>query len=208
MHPRNCQCGWGKGMGVGNAHSYLPAHEAALLDHAKTFYRANTVSATIPNYSCSCGKRVFFFQSSNGGKVLFESLGPPWPKHDCFGLSYERKKAQIKINKNWLNVSNLSATPSSNSLCSIYSGLVSYPNGSDPITISIELMIDEFLLVKEIYVDKFNNLSVSKEAEVLILFDDGVHKFYKGKIIYVRIFKHAELSKDMFTKQSILDLDQ
>jgi hypothetical protein len=30
-----------------------------------------------------CGDRVFFYQSPNGGRVFFDHLGWPWPKHPC-----------------------------------------------------------------------------------------------------------------------------
>jgi hypothetical protein len=26
---------------------------------------------------------VFFYQSADGGRVFFDELGPPWPKHRC-----------------------------------------------------------------------------------------------------------------------------
>lgn len=42
------------------------------------------VSYVNPNAHCPlCGERVFFYQSSNGGRVFFEHLGWPWPKHPC-----------------------------------------------------------------------------------------------------------------------------
>ena len=43
---------------------------------------------TIPNARCpGCGDPVFFFIAANGGRVFFEHLGKPWPKHDCGLLS-------------------------------------------------------------------------------------------------------------------------
>jgi hypothetical protein len=30
-----------------------------------------------------CGEQVFFYQSPSGGRVFFDHLGPPWPKHPC-----------------------------------------------------------------------------------------------------------------------------
>ena len=39
---------------------------------------------TIPNARCPvCGAEVFFYQSPFGGRVFFDELGPPWPKHPC-----------------------------------------------------------------------------------------------------------------------------
>lgn len=39
---------------------------------------------TDPNATCPvCGAPVFFYQSPYGGRVFFDELGPPWPKHPC-----------------------------------------------------------------------------------------------------------------------------
>ena len=39
---------------------------------------------TIPNARCPvCGDPVFFFMAANGGRVFFDDLGTPWPKHGC-----------------------------------------------------------------------------------------------------------------------------
>lgn len=37
-----------------------------------------------PNARCPvCGCAVYFYQSPYGGRVFFDELGPPWPKHPC-----------------------------------------------------------------------------------------------------------------------------
>ncbi|MCP5391909.1 MAG: hypothetical protein H6920_09855 [Sphingomonadaceae bacterium] len=42
------------------------------------------MSVTIPNARCPvCGAPVFFYESFTGGRVFFDELGPPWPKHPC-----------------------------------------------------------------------------------------------------------------------------
>ena len=42
------------------------------------------VSYVNPNALCPvCGEKVFFYQSPNGGRVFFDDLGWPWPKHKC-----------------------------------------------------------------------------------------------------------------------------
>ncbi len=49
---------------------------------AKAFQ--TVVSYVNPNAHCPvCGERVFFYQSPNGGRVFFDDLGWPWPKHSC-----------------------------------------------------------------------------------------------------------------------------
>lgn len=37
-----------------------------------------------PNAHCPvCGEVVFYYQSPSGGRVFFDALGWPWPKHPC-----------------------------------------------------------------------------------------------------------------------------
>lgn len=39
---------------------------------------------TNPNAKCPvCHEPVFFYRSPYGGRVFFDDLGPPWPKHPC-----------------------------------------------------------------------------------------------------------------------------
>lgn len=40
-------------------------------------------SYTHPSRCPNCNQFVYYFQSESGGKVLFDDLGPPWPKHGC-----------------------------------------------------------------------------------------------------------------------------
>ncbi|MER8484283.1 hypothetical protein [Mesorhizobium sp. M1322] len=45
---------------------------------------ATVVSYVNPNARCPvCGKQVFYYQSPHGGRVFFDNLGWPWPKHGC-----------------------------------------------------------------------------------------------------------------------------
>lgn len=47
-----------------------------------------------PNATCPvCGVRVFFFQSRYGGRVFFNELGWPWPKHGCTDNSIAQSRA-------------------------------------------------------------------------------------------------------------------
>jgi hypothetical protein len=49
-----------------------------------------------PNAKCPvCGDAVFFYQSPDGGRVFFDELGPPWPKHPCTDNSISRTAASI-----------------------------------------------------------------------------------------------------------------
>ena len=45
---------------------------------------ATKTSFVIPNARCPvCGDNVFFYRSPFNGRVFFDELGPPWPKHPC-----------------------------------------------------------------------------------------------------------------------------
>ncbi len=64
-HPSWCRCGWG-----GEGHAGQPG------EHVESYVN--------PNARCPvCGVSVFFYQSPDGGRVYFDELGPPWPKHPC-----------------------------------------------------------------------------------------------------------------------------
>lgn len=79
-HPPDCTCGWG-----GDGH--LGRRRAATVYATPTYTNYFVVeynSYVDPNATCpACGKPVFFYQSPSGGRVFFDELGPPWPKHPC-----------------------------------------------------------------------------------------------------------------------------
>lgn len=79
-HPPGCTCGWG---GVYYAHAHSAGHATS---QCPSWYLGYTrySSYVNPNARCPvCGDPVFFYQSPNGGRVFFDELGPPWPKHPC-----------------------------------------------------------------------------------------------------------------------------
>lgn len=80
-HPPACRCGWG---GYGHlGHPVSPRERAFHLFPGVPTLKGLT-SFTVPNASCPvCGAWVFFYQSAQGGRVFFDELGPPWPKHPC-----------------------------------------------------------------------------------------------------------------------------
>lgn len=79
-HPPGCTCGWGGDghlgtHGGGDHYGFL----VASYPHFETLR-----SFTDPNARCPvCGAPVFFYRSPDGGRVFFDELGPPWPKHPC-----------------------------------------------------------------------------------------------------------------------------
>ena len=61
-----------------------------------------------PKRPCpECRKLVFYYQSVHGGRVFFDQLGPPWPKHSCtdrrtwnwgVGTGFELKEGVTDLN--------------------------------------------------------------------------------------------------------------
>lgn len=96
-HPPNCTCGWG-----GDGHSGHPSAGARTLLASPTPYvlrfgsypglaLSNYAGYCTPNANCPvCDQPVFFYQSPEGGRVFFDELGPPWPKHPCTDQSGSR----------------------------------------------------------------------------------------------------------------------
>lgn len=82
-HPPGCTCGWG---GEGHLGRSSGAHRLpvpVLRPVLQSQFRV-AESFTNPNANCPvCGAHVFFYQSPAGGRVFFDDLGPPWPKHPC-----------------------------------------------------------------------------------------------------------------------------
>ena len=94
-HSPGCNCGWGGQGNVDNLihnwigqntntykpHSYTPSpHPKKYLEPHWALYS----SYVQPNAHCPvCGASVYFYQSPYGGRVFFDELGPPWPKHPC-----------------------------------------------------------------------------------------------------------------------------
>ena len=73
-------CGFGPGGGSGRR------SQRSTIDYSLRVPRIHRSleSYTNPNAKCPvCGDAVFFHQSSDGGRVFFDELGPPWPKHHC-----------------------------------------------------------------------------------------------------------------------------
>jgi hypothetical protein len=85
-HPPDCRCGWGGDGHLGRSYGGgigTPAGSAGYpwwVPAIQNVYQ----SFVNPNASCPvCGQSVFFYRSPDGGRVFFDELGPPWPKHPC-----------------------------------------------------------------------------------------------------------------------------
>lgn len=105
-HPPGCTCGWGgeghagkSPGGCGRAATVALRRQALNppADAAQYRYQAprSRESYCVPNARCPvCGALVFFYQASDGGRVFFDQLGPPWPKHPCTDNSPFRPSAR------------------------------------------------------------------------------------------------------------------
>lgn len=95
-HPARCNCGWGGvnygGGGGGGSQPSIwlqnvlaaqtQVEERRLVEHERN--RSLVRSFITPNASCPiCGDRVWFYASPHGGRVYFDEIGWPWPKHPC-----------------------------------------------------------------------------------------------------------------------------
>ncbi|SUA51218.1 Uncharacterized conserved protein [Oligella ureolytica] len=88
-HPPNCSCGWGGVWYSSNndgSDSWLfnkQSRERRLGTQTGTL-KSIAVGYTNPNAVCPvCFEQVYYYESPYGGKVYFDELGPPWPKHPC-----------------------------------------------------------------------------------------------------------------------------
>lgn len=80
-HSSDCRCGWG---GIGHLGQGGNFNNDRLIVVRLKTYDELLIGVTHPNAHCPvCGTEVFFYESPDGGRVFFDELGPPWPKHPC-----------------------------------------------------------------------------------------------------------------------------
>ncbi len=93
-HPPGCTCGWGGDGHLGRRVSsgyvaYYGRDMFEVIADNKEKY-AQFESFVDPNATCPvCGEPVYYYESPYGGKVYFDALGPPWPKHPCTDNEYQ-----------------------------------------------------------------------------------------------------------------------
>lgn len=98
-HPPGCTCGWGGDghIGSGGGGTGGALYSSAL--GAPSHFTALS-SFTDPNARCPvCGAPVFFYRSPDGGRVFFDEIGPPWPKHPCTDSGAAYWSAPIWVGK-------------------------------------------------------------------------------------------------------------
>jgi hypothetical protein len=203
-HLLSCRCGWGRPGEISYTNIYPARQETSLRDFAASFYANPSFSITKPNYKCKwCSAEVFFFKSSNGGKVLFDSLGKPWPIHNCLGIKYERKKSKLKISPiEWVQLTDLMVAPSNIDNQSTFFGLISGLEDQKQYEVSITIGAEDQILIRDLYLKKIDYLKLSPEIEALIILDDGRHQFVTGSQIERKPFVMLDLSnKKPYTNQ-------
>src|SRR4051812_20470643 len=87
-HPSGCTCDFGPGYGRGGEAGFHAASVTRTIQYVPAgFERANkgAVSSFItPNATCPvCKKTVWYYRSPYNGRVFFDDVGWPWPKHKC-----------------------------------------------------------------------------------------------------------------------------
>ena len=97
-HPPHCSCDF-RGGRWGGYRNFDPLSHA-LSPRPRQLGRQLGTTTTLaggytnPTARCpQCGSRVYFYQSPYGGRVYFDSLGPPWPKHPCTDRSQASQTA-------------------------------------------------------------------------------------------------------------------
>jgi hypothetical protein len=83
-HRIDCNCGWGGDTGGGGRSGGYPTIRVVDGFAWRSDRRPMHDSFVNPNAHCPvCNAPVYFYQSPFGGRVFFDHLGPPWPKHRC-----------------------------------------------------------------------------------------------------------------------------
>ena len=100
-HPPNCNCGWG-GVWYGSnngSDSWLfnKQGQVRLLGTQRGTSERLAGGYTNPNAVCPvCSEKVFYYESPYGGRVFFDELGPPWPKHSCTSNEESTSVSSVK----------------------------------------------------------------------------------------------------------------
>ncbi|HYG40827.1 MAG TPA: hypothetical protein VD908_19520 [Cytophagales bacterium] len=111
-HPPGCMCGFGGEGHLGARGSSYNDLISRFLSADELLYKrlrdkidpTNYDSYVNPNAICPvCGESVFFYQSEYGGRVFFDELGPPWPKHPCTDSNQipELNLEPVEIDSEW-----------------------------------------------------------------------------------------------------------
>jgi hypothetical protein len=126
-HSYSCRCGWGGKGHLGRGTKWDASNKVNSFT-LKT-YRELLISFTNPNAHCPvCQASVFYYQSPFGGRVFFDALGPPWPKHPCTSQSLTFRAVKtiaVDFNQQTLLPTSVSTDGWMPFLCEIYESLSS-----------------------------------------------------------------------------------
>jgi hypothetical protein len=104
-HPSWCNCGFGGDTGGGAGRWGAPQSSFAIPELVSGGWakesRATVASYVKPNAHCPvCGALVYFYRSPFDGRVFFDDLGWPWPKHPCTDNFSEPRAASYNTARN------------------------------------------------------------------------------------------------------------
>jgi hypothetical protein len=93
-HSRFCPCGFGGDTGGGGRRGRGDSGFVATIEPVSPQWAAGRVESYVTPTSCpECGAAVWFYRSPYDGRVFFDRLGWPWPKHGCTDHSREPRGA-------------------------------------------------------------------------------------------------------------------
>jgi hypothetical protein len=98
-HSYDCDCGFGGDTGGGGGRRWGSVSNFALNYSPPSFGWSRDSDGTVasyvnPNARCPvCGCSVYFYRSPYNGRVYFDDLGWPWPKHGCTDNRQEPRRA-------------------------------------------------------------------------------------------------------------------
>lgn len=94
-HSKRCFCGFG-GKGHLGANSGIVPSFSHLPRFQQNVGSGWAMSFVVPNAHCPvCQKKVYFYQSESGGRVFFDELGWPWPKHPCTDRTIRKSSVDL-----------------------------------------------------------------------------------------------------------------
>ena len=190
-HYRHCKCGFGNDGFLSFDSSYTSPEVKSL---AENFFNNSAGRLTVPNFLCKCGKRVFFFQDSNGGKVLFESLGAPWEKHFCLGWQYQKRTQDLQIDPvKWTQIGHFMVTPSVSGDVSTIQGIIK------EFLVTVKFDVVDLLIIRDIYMDAEGYKKNQTNLEGLVVYEDGNYSFESLEILKVEPF----IMRDVGTKRPL-----
>jgi hypothetical protein len=149
-----------------------------------------------PNAHCPvCGKKVFFYQSPFGGRVFFDDLGWPWPKHPCT----DNPRAQTETVKRLTTAAHKSFLSRAGESLTLYE-LVDLTEQADSLFLEFR-QIDQHLRVFRVSVSRDVLNDVDIRAKDIRKAPSFVIRFYEDhRLIEFISGRHGKIVKLKFPK--------